>query len=272
MQPDLQRPTTTPPSQIHINSGIEEAAAKVTAKRLVKVGCDTDIPRSSPLGTRGAQAPLNHSHTVTGASYSDLGAGNTNADMTLMQDNLAKVNAEKRGDSAVLLMSAAQRNVQARLSGIDKQVAESRGLVRRESRNTKPLEIAQAYSDKRMEHHGKVDIGGGAYMTPREINAIAEKHVQPVLDEINRGVEAERARLEVESARELGAQLDSEESKRVQELRQAREGETREDIKKAKGMFYGAGFPPPIPSSGARFIDGIFPTPRTLAERKNKSC
>lgn len=246
MQPVLQRPATTPPSRIHNSSGTEEAVPKVATKRLVNIGHDADIPRSaSLLGTKGAQASLNRSYTVANTRFSDLGAGNTNADRAPMQDNLARVDAKKRGDSAVLLMSTAQRNVQARLSGIDKQVAESRGLVRRGSSNTKPLEIAQACSDKRMEHYGKVDIGGGAYMTPREIDAIAEKNVQPVLDEINRGAEAERARLKAGGARELGTQLDAEESKRVQELQQAREKETREDIKKAKGMFCEAESPPP---------------------------
>lgn len=239
MQPDRQRPATTPPSQIYSSSGIEEATRKVATEHLTKIGHATDIPRSaSLLGARGAQASLTRSYTVASAGFSDLEAGHTNADRTLMQDNLASVDTKKPGKSSVLLMSTAQRNVQARLSGIDKQIAESRGLVRRGSRDTKPLDIAQAGFDKRMEHHGKVDMGGGLYMTPEEIDAIAEKNVQPVLDEINRGTEAERARLEAGSAKELGTKLDVEESKRVQDLQQARERKTREDIKKAKGMYY----------------------------------
>lgn len=261
MQPDLQRPATTPPSQIYNSSGIEEATRKVATEHL------TNIPRStSLLRTQGTQASLTRFHTVTSAGFSDLGAGNTNADRIPMQDNLARVDAKERGESSVLLMTTAQRNVQARLSGIDKQIAESRGLVQRDIQDTKPLEIAQAGSDKRMEHHRKVNIGGGLYMTPGEIDAIAEKNVQPVLDEINRGAKVERARLEAGSARKLGTQLDVEESKRVQILQQAREKETREDIKKAKGMYYEDFF---LPSHfRTRFADGIFPAPRTWAKWK----
>lgn len=249
MQPDLQRPATTPPSQIYSSSGTEEATRKVATEHLTKIDYNTDIPRStSLLGTRF--------YTVASAGFSDLGAGNTNADRTLMQDNLARVDAKKRGESSVLLMTTAQRNVQARLSGIDKQIAESRGFVQRDIRDTKPLEIAQAGSEKRMEHHRKVNIGGGLYMTPGEIDAIAEKNVQPVLDEINRGAKVERDRLEAGSARELGRQLDVEESKRVQNLQQAREKETREDIKKAKGMYYEDFFSFPI--SGQDLPMGYF--------------
>lgn len=244
MRPDLQRPATTPPTQRYNSSSIGEASRKVAAGRLAKFGYDTDIPRSdSLLGTQGARASLNRSYTVAG-----VGPGASAIDA----DNLARVDSKKREESAALLMSAAQRNVQARLSGIDKQVAESRGLVRRESWDTKSIGIAQAGSDKRMERHGKVDIGGGVYMTPGEIDAIAEKNIQPVLDEIDRGAEAGRARLEAGSARELGMHLDIEESKRVKELQQARERETREDTKKAKGMCYEAGLSL-LPSSHMRY-------------------
>lgn len=246
VQPDLRPPATTPPSRRYNNSNIEEAARKVAAERLAKIGYNSENLRSaSLLGTQGAQASLNRSYTVASATSGDLGrARKINADMALMQDNLVRVDAKKRGENAVLLMSAAQRNVQARMSGIDKQVAESRGLVHREDWNAKAVEIAQAGSDKRMKHHGKVSIGGGAYMTPEEIDAIAERNVQPVLNEINRNTEAERARLEAERARELEMQLDIGESRRVQDLQRTREKETREDIKRAKGVFHKLSIPP----------------------------
>lgn len=241
VQPDLQLPATTPPSRRYNNSNIEEAARKVAAERLAKIGYNTDIPRpASLLGTQGARASLNRSYSAAGPNRSNFGrARKIDADMALAQENSVRVDAKKRGENAILLMSTAQQNVQARMSRIDKQVAESRGLVRREDWDAKAIEVAQAGSDKRMEYHGKVSIGGGAYMTPGEIDAIAEKNVQPVLDEINRNAEAERARLQAERVRELEVRLDDEESKRVQDLQRTREREIREDIKRAKGVLYG---------------------------------
>lgn len=239
VQPDLQRLTATPPSRRY-NSNIEEAARKVAAERLAKIGYDTGRPRSTSLpGTQGAQASVNRSYSGVGAGSSNLGrAHKINANMALPQDNLAKIDAKKRGENAVLLMSTAQRNVQARMSGIDKQVAESRGVIRREDWDAKAIQVAQAGSDRRLKHHGKISIGGGAYMAPEEIEAIAERNVRPVLDEMDRKADAERAGIEAERAKDLEMQLDIEETKRVQNLQRTRERETHEDIKRAKGVSY----------------------------------
>lgn len=231
-------PTTTPPSR-RFNSNIQGAARKVAAERLAKIGYDTDRTLSaSPLGAQAAQTSINRSYTVPNVGSIDIGqARNTDAEMALLRGNIARADAKKRGENAVLLMSAAQRNVQAKLSGIDKQVADSRGLARREDWEPRVTQIAQADSEKRTENHGKISIGGGAYMAPEEIDVIAQRNVQPLLEDINRRANAEKARRDSERARELEDHLDIEESKRVQALHEAREGETREDIRRAKGVF-----------------------------------
>merc|ERR1712093_837749 len=53
---------------------------------------------------------------------------------------------------------------------------------------------AQANSDTRMENHGKVHIGGGKFIDQSEIDQVAARNVQPLLDEINEKAEAERER------------------------------------------------------------------------------
>lgn len=231
-------PATTPPSR-RFNSNIQEAARKVATERLAKIGYDTDRTLSaSPLGAQAAQTSINRSHTVPNAGSSDIGqARNTDAEMALLRGDIARADAKKRGENAVLLMSVAQRNAQAKLSGIDKQVADSRGLARREDWEPRATQIAQAEAEKRTENHGKISIGGGAYMAPEEIDAIAQRNVQPLLEDINRRANAEKARIDSERARELEEHLDIEESRRVQALNQARERETREDIRRARGVF-----------------------------------
>lgn len=52
--------------------------------------------------------------------------------------------------------------------------------------------IAAEKGKERLANYGKVDIGGGVFMTQSSIDAIAESHVRPVLNEISEKAQAQR--------------------------------------------------------------------------------
>ncbi|CUS13777.1 unnamed protein product [Tuber aestivum] len=236
---ERQRPATTPPSSHHPIYGpdLDVAACKVAAERLTLIGYDPE-PSASLLGAKGAQASLSRSRSAMaeGASASDHGR-RTDRNPSHSRENLTRLENKKRGENAVLLMATAQRNVQARMSGLDRQIADSKGLVRREDWEARARELAQADHDKRQhQNHGKVSIGGGGYMTLEEIDAIAARNVRPVLDGMTRKAEAERARVFAEKAGPAEERTELEEKKRLQEVWRAQEEETQEELKRARAM------------------------------------
>lgn len=151
--------------------------------------------------------------------------------MSMFSNKLSEVDKGKRTKDREALLAAAQRNVKARLQGMDEKVFQETG--KRNSTMLTDFELkaqqaAQSRHDSRSENKGKIDIGGGKFMTQDEINAIASKRLQPVLDDINEKAEAERERL---------ATLKMEEEARREELarQKAREREEKELARKIKG-------------------------------------
>ncbi|ATY66837.1 hypothetical protein A9K55_000917 [Cordyceps militaris] len=142
--------------------------------------------------------------------------------MSMFSSKLSQVDTEKRAKDREALLAAAQRNVKARLQGMDEKVYNETG-----KRNASMLsdwemkaqQAAQARSDTRAENKGKIDIGGGKFMTQEEINAIAVKRLQPVLDDINEKAENEHARV---------ATLKAEEDARREELERIKAEERAE--------------------------------------------
>jgi len=239
--PGRQPPATTPPSSRHpiYGSDLDEAACKVTAESLTLIGYDPERS-ASLLGTKGARASLSRPRPVMAEG---AGAGGysrtrrTDDNPSRSHDNLTRLENKKRGENAALLMTAARRNVRAQMTGLDRQIADSKGLVRREDWETRARELSQAGHDKRQhQNHGKVSIGGGGYMTQEEIDAIAERNVRPVLDDMTRKAEAERARVSAEKARAAEGRMELKEKKRLQEVWRAQEKEVQEELKKIKGM------------------------------------
>jgi len=151
--------------------------------------------------------------------------------MSIFNSKLSQVDVQKRQKDRDALLAAAQRNVQARLKGMDDEVSAKTGMVPASSGTSweaKAQAAAQSRSDNRMTHHGKIDIGAGKYMTQEEIDAIAAQKVQPTLDEINDKAEKERVR-------QAELRLEAERKKEAQEKEKAREREIAAIEKKLKG-------------------------------------
>lgn len=151
--------------------------------------------------------------------------------MSLFSNKLSEVDEKKRKKDRDALMLAAQRNVKAQLQGMDRKVYNETGKVNPTMLTEwelKAHEAATASHATRTENKGKVDIGGGKFMNPDEVDAIASKRVQPILDDINEKAAAERER-------QTALRLEEEAKKAEVEREKARDREIKEINKKLRG-------------------------------------
>ncbi|EEY18074.1 conserved hypothetical protein [Verticillium alfalfae VaMs.102] len=158
--------------------------------------------------------------------------------MSIFSTNLSKVDEQKRSKDREMLLAAAQRNVKARLQGMDDKVYADTGKSRPPKKlsewELKAHEAAQQMHTSRNKNHGKVDMGGGMFMSPEDVDAIAMKKVQPVLDEINEKAAVEREKQEVIRLEAEAKKKDEEKAKeRDREIKainkQIRDDEKREE-------------------------------------------
>lgn len=152
--------------------------------------------------------------------------------MSMFSSQLSQVDKGKRDKDREALLAAAQRNVKARLHGMDEKVYQETGRANPSlitDWEAKAQKAAQVKHESRTENKGKVDIGGGMFMTQEEIDAIATKRIQPVLDDINHKAETERERQEVLKLEEQARREQAEKEK-------VRDREAKEIVKKTRGM------------------------------------
>lgn len=150
--------------------------------------------------------------------------------MSLFSNKLTEVDQKKRQDDRNALLAAAQRNVKAQLQGMDEKVYNETGQVNptlMSEWEVKAHQMANSSHEARNENKGKIDIGGGRFMDPHDVDAIAAKRMQPILDDINEKAEIERERLAT-------LKMEEEARKAEQEKQKAREREIKEINKKLK--------------------------------------
>lgn len=151
--------------------------------------------------------------------------------MSLFSTRLSEVDEQKRQQDQDRLLAAAQRNVHERLKGMDLKIANETGMVPPSTLTqweVKARAIAHSRAFQQSNpHQGKVDLGAGIHMDQDEINAIAARRIQPILDEIN-------AKAELEHARQTELRLEMEREKEEQEVEKARQKEVQDIQKKLK--------------------------------------
>ncbi|KAI1319891.1 hypothetical protein F5Y16DRAFT_93653 [Xylariaceae sp. FL0255] len=151
--------------------------------------------------------------------------------MSLFSSRLSHVDEQKRQHDQELLLAAAQRNVHDRLKGIDEKIASETGMIPPSTLTQWELKAHAAARVRSQQpenpQQGKVDIGAGRYMDQDEINAIAARQVQPLLDEINEKAEKEHAR-------QTELRLEMERKKEQEETEKARQKEIHDAEKKLK--------------------------------------
>lgn len=151
--------------------------------------------------------------------------------MSMFSNKLSEIDQSKRQNDRDALMAAAQKNVKARLQGMDEKIYQDTGKVNPSLLSkweVKAQEEAQARSDTRNANKGKVDLGGGMFMDSDEVDAIATKRMRPILDDINAKAEAERER---QAALKLAEEARREEA----EKQKTRDREMKEISRKFRG-------------------------------------
>ena len=139
--------------------------------------------------------------------------------MSMFSNKVSQIDEAKRQKDRDAVLAAAQRNVKARLQGMDEKVYRDTGKMNQSMMSDweeKAQAAARSHHETRTVNKGKVDIGGGRFMDPEEVQAIASSRVQPVLDDINDKAEAERERRLALKAEEE-ARKDEEQRKRERE-------------------------------------------------------
>lgn len=151
--------------------------------------------------------------------------------MSMFSTQLSQVDKGKRDKDREALLAAAQRNVKAQLHGMDEKVYNETGRANPSlitDWEAKAQKAAQARVDSGNVNKGKIDIGGGRFMTQEEIDAIARSRIQPVLDDINDKAETERERQAV-------LKLEEEARREEADKQKVRDREIKEINRKAKG-------------------------------------
>ncbi|PHH73325.1 hypothetical protein CDD82_5539 [Ophiocordyceps australis] len=152
--------------------------------------------------------------------------------MSMFSSKLSQVDMEKRERDREALLAAAQRNVKARLHGMDQKIYQDTGRASPSAMNdweAKAHKAAQLRHDTRSENRGKVDLGGGKFMDPAEVDAIAARHVQPILEDLNQKAETHRTRRTM-------AKMDEETRREEAEKYKVRDREFKDINKKTKDM------------------------------------
>ncbi|KAK0110795.1 hypothetical protein ONS96_002388 [Cadophora gregata f. sp. sojae] len=222
-------------------NNLQEAAQKLAQERLAKLHDEHAQNReyrdyyssnnSAPQSRLSLRGRNRNRASSLGAFDEDKAQSNKiRAQMSQFSSNLSQVNAKKRQQDREKLIAAAQRNVTKSLHGMDEKVFADTGKIAPSLLNeweVKAHAAAQANSATRMENHGKVHIGGGKFIDQSEIDKVAARNVQPVLDEINEKAEAERER-------QAALKVEQETQQRKAAEKKAREKEQKEIEKKLR--------------------------------------
>ncbi|KAH7409074.1 hypothetical protein BKA64DRAFT_639389 [Cadophora sp. MPI-SDFR-AT-0126] len=222
-------------------NNLQEAAQKLAQGRLAKLHDEHAQNREYrdyySSNTSGSQSRLslrgrnrNRASSLGTFDEDKEQSNKIRAQMSQFSSSLSQVDAKKRQQDRENLIAAAQRNVTKSLHGMDEKVFADTGKIAPSLLNeweVKAHAAAQANSDTRMENHGKVHIGGGKFIDQSEINQVAARNVQPVLDEINEKAEAERER-------QAALKAEQETQQRKAAEKKAREKEQKEIEKKLR--------------------------------------
>ncbi|KAK5082659.1 Eisosome assembly protein [Lithohypha guttulata] len=217
---------------------LEEAARKLAQERLAKIHDEnaeyrnyygaTSPQRRSRLSMRRDRRPSN----VADDDSDEEQSRRIKSQMSIFQSKLAEVDTKKRQQDRDALLQIAHRNVDSQIQKMDEKVFESTGKAspaQMEKWEKSAREKAQRDSDERMQHVGKVHIGGGKYLDQSELDAIARARLQPTLDDITEKAEKQRA-LDEERRMDLERQRQQAEREKI------RSAETAAQVKAEHGQ------------------------------------
>ncbi|KAK4164907.1 hypothetical protein QBC43DRAFT_317103 [Cladorrhinum sp. PSN259] len=195
-----------------VHGTLQEAAYRLAQERLAKLQTEHDqdlaeyygTPNrtNSKLGTIRGKLTRRRSSSDGDLVEDQRRSRHIKKQMSMLSTQLTQVDEEKRTKDRQALLAAAQRNVKAQLHDMDEKLQAESGKVPLRTMGDwerKALIAAQTRFDvTNSENSRKIDIGGGKFMDQAEVNQIAAKRVQPLLNEINKRAEQEQERRETE--------------------------------------------------------------------------
>ncbi|OJD32795.1 eisosome protein 1 protein [Diplodia corticola] len=221
---------------------VQDQAQKLAAERLAKIDADGagdfrgyygyNTTKRSRLSIRRGRRRANSDGVMVDSDDEEQSRRIRNQ-MSIFNTKLAQVDLKKRQQDRESLLAAAERKVQAQMHTMDEKVFMETGKVPpaiMEEWEARARAKAAEQSEKRMENHGKVHVGGGKFLDQSEIDAVAASKVAPTLNEIAEAAEAKRARDEER-------RLDEEERKRLAAVEREREAERKAEEKRIKSEF-----------------------------------
>jgi hypothetical protein len=219
-------------------SNLQEAAQKLAQERLAKLHDEHAKNRefrdyyapTPPISRFTGRGRTRRRAASDGSVSQDKEQSNRiRAQMSQFSSDVSQVD-EKRKKDREALIAAAQRNVAKKLQGMDERVFADTGKVPPSLLSEwemKAHAAAQENSVSRMENYGKVHVGGGKFVNQSDVDEIAQKNVQPVLDEIQERAEAEKER-------QAGVKAEQETEARRASEKKARDRDSKDLSKKLK--------------------------------------
>lgn len=239
--------STTSPADLRTQAlqymKVQSQAQRLAAERLAKLDADgtndfrdyygySSTPKRSRLSVRrGRRRASSDSRLID--SDDEEQSRRIRDQMSIFNTKLAQVDAKKRQKDRENLLAAAERKVLAQMHTMDEKVFMETGKVPpaiMEEWEAKARAKASEQSEKRLENHGKVHVGGGKFLDQSEIDAVAASKVAPTLNEIADAAEAKRAQDEER-------RLEEEERKRLAAVEKEREAERKAEEKRIKSEY-----------------------------------
>ena len=199
---------------------LQEAAYKLAQERLERLheqyGKDREFrdyyvdPNQGPVA--GSSAGVSRRFSVRGrlrrrrssseSDISDVRSTEIRNQISQLPDKISASEDKKRQDRQKVLL-AAQRNVKSQLHDIDERVYANSGRVpptTLSSWENKVHSLAQDRANAQLSKYPRadqIDIGGGKFIPRNEVDKIATRNVQPVIDDMHEKQRAEFERQEV---------------------------------------------------------------------------
>ncbi|KAK4171955.1 hypothetical protein QBC36DRAFT_338908 [Triangularia setosa] len=234
-----------------VYNNLQEAAYRLAQERLAKLQEEHQknrdmsdyygtpgAPHRSKFGTIRGKLTRKRSSSDGDLLEDQRRSQHIRKQMSMLNSKLSEVDEEKRAKDRQALLAAAQRNVRAQLHDMDERVLAEKGGIPLKSMGDwerKALVAAQTRFDENNTsyHAGKIDLGGGKFMDKSEVDAIAARKVQPLLDEINERAEREKVRLEEERLEEERRREEAEKNrlreKEIQDIHKKLKDQQKED-------------------------------------------
>lgn len=225
-QPDAYKWGKTPSQWSHMGASRSAASVKHAESRLTGI---SSLQRTPPTQSIDITK-------VLGAAQANAQARLAAAENHLPANFGVQTEEEKalRRQQVLSLISIADKRVKKRLEELNRDSQSSQNIFGSIEFQKIAMDVATRTHGGRLENHGKLDLGGGLYMTQDEVDDIARRNVQPVLDKVQLIADKKRIADREAAEREAAAKQLALEQKETEKKRRAMEKQLALEEKQRK--------------------------------------